>query len=103
MARQRRTPEYSYEYSRQQHRALPLDAKLALGVPANIYDAAKSYRVASGQGGERVRDILKSAEFRQAWQDFRGKGRTWRERMRAADALGWDRERAKEVLHNISP
>ena len=109
-------------------RSLSEREKLNLGIPLNIWDAAKSYRLQSGDT-RALRVVLHDPEFASAWRTFRGGaggGVRWfdltdsqrRDRMRrgyvptsfdekmeAARTLGWhgDEKQAIERLRNVSP
>jgi hypothetical protein len=108
---------------RQQY--IPASDKARLGIPFNIYDAARSYK--ETHDDERgLRAIIKDSEFRNAWNTFRGgyrwerkaetnwaleRGRrkdggiysTTAEKMRAAEVLGWSKTETTEALRRQSP
>jgi hypothetical protein len=69
--------------------------KLARGYPPNIWDAARAYREKEGFGNVGLRDVLKIAEFRDAWHGFRGGGLAGnaptsnKEKLAAAATIGW--------------
>lgn len=96
------------EFYRSRHQAIPEEAKLAVGIRLNIYDAARSYGEAHGL---KTREVLQNTEFRSAWQQFRGGGlkggkpTSFDEKMAAARVLGWapPRDAAIERLRGTSP
>ena len=53
------------------HRGLSEREKLNAGTPLNIWDAAKSYRLQSGDT-RALRVVLHDPEFASAWRTFRG-------------------------------
>ena len=109
-------------------RSLSEREKLNLGISLNIWDAAKSYRLQSGDT-RSLRVVIHDPEFASAWRTFKGGAgggvRWWdltasqrRDRMRrgyvptsfdekmsAAQVLGWhtDQKQAIERLRNVSP
>jgi hypothetical protein len=91
---------------------LPADYKLSHNIPLNINDAARSYREKEGTPTRGLRDVLKDAKFRSAWQDFRGGGlkrgkpTTTKEKLDAAKVIGWydgPVSEPIEKLRNVSP
>lgn len=109
-------------------RSLTEREKLNLGISLNVWDAAKSYRLESGDT-RPLRVVLHDPTFASAWRTFKGGAgggvRWWdltpaqrRDRMRrgfvptsfdekmeAAKVLGWHRDQKEgvEKLRNVSP
>jgi hypothetical protein len=115
------------ESATRRHKGISERDKLNLGIPLNIWDAARSYRTTHGESERPLREVLKDDEFRHAWNTFRGGYRWTRsgttgwmvrgakkkggilssfdDKIEAAKVLGWapPRQEAIEKLRNISP
>ncbi len=112
-------------FGRVRQKYIPASDKARLGIPFNIYDAARSYKE-THDDPRGLRAIIRDPEFRTAWNTFRGgyhwerkqetgwaleKGRrkeggiysTSEEKFRAAEVLGWDKSETTEALRRQSP
>ncbi len=66
--------------------------KRELGIPVNIWDAARSlneHRMDVGEESRPLRQIIKEEDFRNRWNVWRNRQNTFLERVNAAEYWGW--------------
>lgn len=85
------TPET--ENARRSHRRVSLAEKARLGIPQNIWDAARKYRTHTGTPRRSLRDVIRDPDFRDAWNVWRDRSNPWDARAKAAQKWGWFEKR----------